>query len=124
LNNQFRFAVSAIHLRIARAIHAWILHAFVVILIILAFTNPASAVSGQAYLVCNLNPNGDNFLALREGPSSSHRMLMTLGPGSIVEARGTQEGKWLSVVVEHANDQTFLRDLPAGYVYTDYLCPI
>ncbi|MCB1469970.1 MAG: SH3 domain-containing protein [Rhizobiaceae bacterium] len=83
----------------------------------------ALAYSGDAYEVCRLNPNGDNFLALRAGPSSQHAMTMKLGPGSVVEARGG-EGKWMLVVVEIANGKTYLRDLPTGYVYTDYLCKI
>lgn len=84
----------------------------------------AYAVSGNAYEVCRLDPNGDNFLALRAGPSSSYQMIMKLGPGSIVENRGAPKGKWIPVVVEIANGKTYLRDLPTGFVYSDYLCPI
>lgn len=84
----------------------------------------SAAYSGASFEVCRLDPAGDNFLALRTGPGSSHSMVMQLSPGSVVEARGDQRGKWLQVVVEQANGQTYLRDLPRGYVYTDYLCPM
>lgn len=87
-------------------------------------TSPVLAYSGDAYEVCRLNPKGDNFLALRSGPSSSNAMIMKLGPGSVVEARGDMQGNWLKVVVERANGQTYMRDLPSGYVFTKFLCPL
>jgi hypothetical protein len=96
---------------------------FIALLALTISTSTAVAYSGDAFEVCRLDPNGDNFLALRSGPSSSNGMVMKLGPGSVVEARGELQGKWLRVVVEIANGQTFLRDLPSGFVYTDYLCP-
>ena len=82
------------------------------------------AYPGMAYEVCGLDPNGDNFLALRAGPGSGYGMIMQLGPRSIVEGRANQSGGWLMVVVEYANGYRYLRDLPSGYVYTDYLCPV
>lgn len=82
------------------------------------------AYSGDAYEVCRHNPDGDNFLALRSGPSSSHAMVMKLGPGPVVEARGDEHGNWLEVFVEMANGKTYFLDLPSGFAYTKYLCPL
>lgn len=85
----------------------------------------AHAVSEKAFSVCRLDPNGDNFLALRSGPSSNNPIIMRLPPGTVVEERGSPtNGKWLPVVVEHTPQQQFLRDLPSGYVWGDYLCPL
>ena len=83
----------------------------------------AGAYSGDGYEVCGLDPKGDNFLALREGPGSKSRMIMKLGPGSVVEERGVPQNGWLHVVVEMANGKTYLRDLPEGFVYMKYICP-
>lgn len=96
------------------------------VITVLAFaltTSLALAYSGDGYRVCRLNPNGDNFLALRTGPGASFPMVMKLGPDSVVEHRKT-EGNWMSVVVERANGYEYLRDLPHGYVYRKYLCPL
>lgn len=92
--------------------------------VFIAFATIAHAYSGEGYEVCGLNPNGDNFLALRTGPGASYRMIMKLGPGSVVESRGTPDRNWLIVVVESANGRNYLRNLPTGYVYTKYLCRI
>lgn len=93
-------------------------------LALMAAVSAAEASSGDGFEVCGLNPKGDNFLALRAGPSSDHAMIMKLGPGSVVEARAEPRGNWLQVVVETANGRTYLRDLPTGYVYRKYLCPL
>ena len=84
----------------------------------------AAAKSGDGYKVCGLNPNGDNFLALRSGPTSSAQMVMKLGPGTVVESRGVRQGNWLAVVILQANGRTYLRNLPSGYVFTRYLCDL
>ena len=100
-------------------------HLPIAALLALGLAGTAHAYSGDGYQVCRLDPQGDNFLALRAGPGSGHAMIMRLPPGTVVEERGSPtNGKWLPVVVEHTPQQTFLRDLPSGYVFGDYLCPL
>lgn len=85
----------------------------------------AYAFSGDGYSVCRLDPSGDNFLALRSGPGAEHPIIMRLPPDTVVEERGNPtNGKWLPVVVEQTPQHTYLRDLPSGYVWADYLCPL
>ncbi|TPW27385.1 SH3 domain-containing protein [Martelella alba] len=81
------------------------------------------AYSGDGYEICHLNPKGDNFLALREGPGSNFKTIMKLGPGSVVESRGNVQNGWLEVVVEMANRKTYLSHLPQGFIYVKYICP-
>ena len=81
----------------------------------LALSAPAArAVSVDIYAVCGLDPNGDNFLALRAGPSSNTPMLRKLGPGTRVEDWG-RRGNWMQVDVQAPGRTT-------GWVYTGYLC--
>ncbi|KUJ88521.1 MAG: hypothetical protein XD36_0969 [Halomonas sp. 54_146] len=84
----------------------------------------AFAFSGQGYSVCRLDPNGDNFLALRSGPGAEHPIIMRLPPDTVVEERGDSTNGWLPIVVERTPQHTYLRDLPSGYVWVDYLCPL
>lgn len=47
--------------------------------------------------VFNLNPDGDNFLAVRDRPSSSGQELDRLGPGMGV-SMCLEEGEWVGIV--------------------------
>lgn len=79
------------------------------------------SVAGTAYEVCRLDPEGDNFLALRDLPTTESHMVLRLGPGTIVESRGeVVEGKWMPVVVQNGDTNT----LPYGYVYTSFICQL
>lgn len=75
-----------------------------------------NAYSADVFKVCRLNPNGDNFLALRSGPGSTHRMLARLNPGTTV-MDWERRGKWFKVTVGGVNGRE-------GWVYSDYLCLI
>jgi len=78
------------------------------------------AYSGDHYRVCNLDPQGDNFLAFREGPTSSSRILMKLPPRYDVEVRGTREnGRWFPAAT--VDDKGTFID---GYVFDAYVCPV
>ncbi|MEI4235374.1 hypothetical protein V8324_21335, partial [Roseovarius sp. D22-M7] len=57
---------------------------FFILLTALALTAPITvqAYAPDVFKVCGLNPNGDNFLALRAGPGSNYQMLERLGPGT------------------------------------------
>lgn len=50
---------------------------------------------GQHY-VTGLDPNGDNFLALKEAPNVAARRLLKMGPDTRLEVLG-QQGNWLQV---------------------------
>ena len=75
---------------------------------------PAQAYSADVFRVCRLDPNGDNFLALRSGPGSNYRMLDRLGPGTIV-MDWERRGRWFRVSVGSVNGRE-------GWVYSSYLC--
>jgi len=85
-----------------------------VLAITLALTATAQAYSPDVFKVCKLDPNGDNFLALRSGPGSSYQMLEKLGPGTEV-MDWERRGKWFRVSVDHVNGRE-------GWVYSAYLC--
>ncbi|MCA0921126.1 SH3 domain-containing protein [Pseudooceanicola nanhaiensis] len=82
----------------------------------LLLATPVQAYAPDVFAVCHLNPNGDNFLALRSGPGSSHPMRAKLGPGTKVWD-WERRGKWYRVSVGGVNG-------PEGWVYADYLCLI
>ena len=84
-----------------------------------ALTGLAQAYSGDQYKVCRLDPKGDNFLAFREGPSSRSRVIMKLGPGTLIEVRGRREkGRWFPAAA-----MTRSGKIVDGYVYDAYVCP-
>ena len=82
----------------------------------LVFVVPAQAYAPDVFSVCGLDPNGDNFLALRAGPGSSHAMLARLGPGTVV-MDWERRGNWYRVSVGDVNGTE-------GWVYAAYLCLI
>ena len=61
-------------------------------------TQPADDVLDASTVgyVCGLNPNGDNFLALRAGPGATHPELARLDPDTQLEKLG-QSGQWINV---------------------------
>jgi hypothetical protein len=81
-------------------------------------TSAAQAVSYDVYRVCGLDPNGDNFLALRSGPSSNSAMIAKLGPGTELHGNWFPErdGNWMQV---YAEDWTL-----EGWVFVRYTCLI
>lgn len=56
---------------------------------------PAPAMTTYHY-VDGLDPNGDNFLALRTEPAGRGRRIDKMGPGTLLEVTG-QDGPWLRV---------------------------
>ena len=80
------------------------------------------AYSGEQYVTCGLDPNGDNFLALRSCGSSKCQMLQKLGPGTFMitlEPKGTKG--WREVIVQrHVEDWSY--EGPKGWVYEKYIC--
>lgn len=88
------------------------------------FAGSVLAYSGEHYVTCNLNPRGDNFLALRTCGSTKCRMTHKLGPGTFMlsvdpfAVRG-----WRQVIVLRSlQDQSYSG--PTGWVYSKYICEI
>ena len=82
---------------------------------------PLAAATGEAFEVCKLDPEGDNFLALRDLPTVESHLVEKLGPGTLLTASGDLvEGKWLPVVVETGSSGL----QPYGYVYAGFICPL
>ncbi|ETX13536.1 hypothetical protein OCH239_09665 [Roseivivax halodurans JCM 10272] len=76
----------------------------------------AQAYAPDVFVVCGLDPDGDNFLAMRAGPGSDYRMLERLGPGTVV-MDWERRGSWFRVSVGDVNGRE-------GWVYSAYLCMI
>ena len=80
--------------------------------IALAFTVIAPAASADAAVVCRLDPYGDNYLSLRNGPGTDFPEITRLGPGtglSIIDVAGA----WLRVQTENGAQ---------GFVSSRYVC--
>lgn len=69
--------------------------------------------AAMADFVSGLDPNGDNFLAMRRGPGTSHPMMLEMGPGTIVTVLKRQ-GNWALVALE---------DGTSGWAYGKYIKP-
>lgn len=84
----------------------------------------ANAYDGEQYVVCNLNPAGDNFLALRTCGATSCKMLRKLGPGTFVTSMEPYETKgWREIIVQsHIEDWSYAGI--SGWVYGKYICEI
>ncbi|MCI2400588.1 hypothetical protein [Aliiroseovarius subalbicans] len=84
----------------------------------------ASAYDGEQYVVCNLNPNGDNFLALRTCGATKCDMKMKLGPGTfVITMEPYSENGWRPVIVQNGiQDWSYAG--PSGWVYDKYICEV
>ncbi len=93
------------------------------IALLLGLTPPSIAYDGELYTVCKLDPNGDNFLAIRSCPSSRCRMLAKLPPGTFLWTYEPYSEKgWRHVgVMRHFDDQ-YTPHGPSGYVFDQYIC--
>ena len=84
----------------------------------------AVAYSGENYVVCNLNPDGDNFLALRTCGSSKCAMTQKLAPDTfLLTMNPTAEEHWREVIVlKGLQDDSYSG--PSGWVYDKYICAV
>jgi hypothetical protein len=90
----------------------------------LALSGAAYGYDGEQYVVCNLNPQGDNFLALRNCGSTKCQMLRTLGPDTFVITLEPYETKgWREVIVQQ-NSQDWSYSGVKGWVYGKYICKV
>ena len=82
------------------------------------------AYSGEDFIVCNLDPNGDNFLAMRSCGSTKCDIIKKLGPDTIVLSMEPYSEKgWREVMVKN-NLQDHSYSGVDGWVYEKYLCEI
>ena len=78
--------------------------------------------------VHGLNPNGDNFLAVRAGPGSDHAMIDKVHTGDQVWMF-SQRGKWIGIVYASAEincspitkDKVYDGPGRKGWVYDKYI---
>lgn len=82
------------------------------------------AYSGENYVVCNLDPNGDNFLALRTCGSSKCTMTHKLPPDTFLLTMNPEaQNHWREVIVlKGLQDESYSG--PAGWVYDKYICEV
>lgn len=84
----------------------------------------AQAYDGEQYVVCNLNPDGDNFLALRTCGASSCDMTMKLGPGTfVITMEPYSDNGWRQVIIQRTI-QDWSYSGPSGWVYDKYICEV
>ncbi len=103
---------------------AFLKRIFLAAIVSLAGFPAANAYDGEQYVVCNLNPNGDNFLALRSCGSTSCDIIRKLGPGTFVITVDPFEVKgWRAVIVQD-NIQDWSYSGVDGWVFAKYICEI
>ncbi|MEJ1992790.1 MAG: hypothetical protein P8X50_14145 [Maritimibacter sp.] len=84
----------------------------------------AHAYSGEQYVTCNLDPNGDNWLALKAAPDIGAKRLAKIGPGTFLITMNPEPvGQWREVIVQdHIEDWSY--EGPSGWVHVDYICEV
>jgi len=83
----------------------------------------ATAHSGESYVVCNLDPNGGNYLALRACGATKCELLMKLPVHTGLLAIEPYSGNhWREVTVR--SGLQMLPIGPDGWVYDKYLCEV
>ncbi|WP_040325787.1 SH3 domain-containing protein [Aurantimonas manganoxydans] len=74
----------------------------------------AGTAPAHAAEVCGLDPNGDYYLSVREGPGSRYPELTRLGQRTYVDIiDANDDGSWY--VVEADGE-------PTGWVYASFIC--
>ena len=79
----------------------------------------AAALPARADYVTGLNPAGDNYLSLRDGPGAGYREIVRMGPDTIVTVL-ERRGDWRRVRLEDgttgwASGRYIRAGLPPGY---------
>ncbi len=93
-------------------------------LALFTISTDASAYSGEHFVTCNLDPAGDNFLALRSCGSSSCPMKHKLGPDTfMLTYEPYSENGWREVVVLRGLQDQSVSGV-SGWVYDKYICRI
>ena len=90
----------------------------------LVLVSAAQAYDGEQFVTCNLDQNGDNWVALKAGPDLGAARLGKLGPGTfLITLEPYAEGMWRQVIVQK-DIQDWSYSGPQGWVYTDYICEV
>jgi len=87
-------------------------------------SSAAMAYDGEYFRVCRLNPQGDNFLALRTCGASKCQMLLKLLPNKyLITTEPYAVNRWREVIVlDSLHDREFSGE--TGWVYNKYICPV
>ena len=95
---------------------------FTAVVLNLSMLTGSYAAQGDQYYVCRLNPQGDNFLALRSCSSAKCQMLKKIPPDAfILETNARPEGRWRQVrILAGLPNQG--NSKPIGWVFDKYLC--
>lgn len=87
-----------------------------VLVALAALPSVAAAQSGYHYIV-GLDPQGDNFLALRSEPSAQYGYrLARLGPATLLAPTGERAGRWVAVEVVNTRHAGMF-----GWVFDRYI---
>ena len=86
---------------------------------------PAQAYDGELFVVCGLNPRGDNYLSLRACGSTRCAEIMRLGPDTPLRSwEPWDEGGWRHVDVLPYLDAVHGGNYVSGWVFQKYICPV
>ncbi len=105
-------------------IHKLILNSIATFGLLISLTAPLMAYSGEDYIVCKLNPSGDNYLSLRLCGSTRCTVIMRLGPDYMLTSLEPYgKNGWRKVITRgYAQDNT--GSGIKGWVYEKYICPM
>ncbi len=93
------------------------------ILVLIVMAPRASAHTGESYVICNLDPNGDNYLALRACGSAKCELLMKLpNHTGLLAVEPFSGNHWREVTV--LGGLQMLPVGPDGWVYDKFLCEV
>jgi hypothetical protein len=91
-------------------------------LTLLCLATPAAAWDGERFVVCNLGPDGAAEAVLRAGPAAQAAKVMTVAPGTHLEAEHPDpQNGWRQVIVQDSPD-TISYSGPMGWAHTQFLC--
>ena len=83
---------------------------------------PAFAWDGERFVTCNLGPDGAGEAVLRAAPRADAAQLMTLAPGTHLEAEHPDpQSGWRAVIVQDGPDSVTYSG-PAGWLHMHVLC--
>lgn len=75
-------------------------------------SNSTASMTSQSHRVCNLDPNGDNFLALKEAPKASSLTLLKMTDGTILFILEKQD-PWYQVKMTNGK---------IGWAHSKWIC--
>ena len=88
-------------------------------------SSPALSYDGELFVVCGLNPYGDNFLSLRSCGSTRCQEILRLGPDTPLRTwEPFSDRGWRQVDVLPYLEAPHGGDYPTGWVFEKYICPI